>query len=109
MSSSLLGKAISVANTYVNVYTVPSTGVEFATVSVNIVNTGPAVANIDVAIATSPVPTIEDVIGWKDEVVNDGGSVEYNCYLMFPGESLYIRSTNSNTVIRAHGLIKEPF
>lgn len=105
MANGRLGKVTTVANTWVLVYTAPA-NVEFVTVNANIVNTATTVALVDVAITSAATPAIVDTIGWKDELTNDGGSVEYNCYLMSPGEKLYVRATNANTIVRAHGLEK---
>jgi len=105
MANGRLGKVTTTANTWMLVYTAPTT-VEFTTINVNIVNTAATLATVDVAITNAATPTVGDTIGWKDVLANDGGSVEYECYLMSPGEKLYVRSTNANTIVRAHGLEK---
>jgi hypothetical protein len=106
MSNGLLGKSLSIAGEFVKVYQVP-VGVDFATVTAAIINTGSSIAIVDTAISSSTIPGQIDHIGWNDEITADGGSLEYTCYLMSPGESLFVRADSSQVIIRAYGLEKE--
>ncbi len=107
MSNGLLGKAVSVANDWVVLYTAPdATAVEFATVNIHILNKDGAVANVDLAIATAASPGEVDFIGYKDELIAEGGAVEYNCFILSPGEKVMMRSNNATTIGRVHGLEK---
>lgn len=109
MTNGLLGKNISQAGQFVTIYEVPATGVEFATVSIHVLNKDANIGVVDVAICGTgvTVPTDTDYISFKDELVAEGGVVEHNCFLVSPGEKIMVRSNNSQTVTRVHGLEKE--
>jgi hypothetical protein len=104
-----LGKALSQANQWVTLYTVPATGVVFATVNISVVNKDGSIANSDIVItnASNPANILpEDYIGYQDELLAGGGSVEYLCQLMSPGESVMVRVSNAVSAIRVSGLEK---
>ena len=105
MSNGLLGKALSIAGDNVTVYTVPPT-VEFATVTLLVVNTGSVLAKVDSYITADPTPSAIDTIGTQDELTANGGSLEYSCLVMGPGEKLIVKADNAECVIRVHGLEK---
>lgn len=106
MANGLLGKAVSVANQFVQAYQVPATGVEFATVSIHVLNKEASIAQVDIAVGVSATPADVDYVSFKDELVAGGGVVEHNCFIMSPGERVLVRSDNSRTIIRVHGLEK---
>lgn len=107
MSNGLLGKAVSVANDWVVLYTAPAdTVIEFATVNMHILNKDGSIANVDLAITDAATPAEVDYIGFKDELVAQGGAVEYNCFVLSPGEKVMLRSDNAATIGRVHGLEK---
>lgn len=106
MANGLLGKQVSQTNQFVLLYEVPATGVEFATVTIHVLNMHTDIAQVDVAITNAATPTDADFIGYKDELVAEGGVVEYNCYTVSPGEKIYMRSNNNRTTGRVHGLEK---
>ena len=106
MANGLLGKAVSVANQFVQAYQVPATGVEFATVSIHVLNKDTAIGRVDIAVGPTDTPGDVDFISFKDELVAEGGVVEHNCFLLSPGERVLVRSDNAQTVIRVHGLEK---
>ncbi len=107
MSNGLLGKAVSVANDWVVLYTAPAADtIEFATVNIHILNKDAAIANVDLAITALATPGEIDYIGFKDELVAEGGAVEYNCFVLSPGEKVMVRSNNAVTIGRVHGLEK---
>jgi len=53
MANGLLGKIVTTADTHTAAYTVPATGVQYATVFVCAVNTGAEAATLDVAVTSS--------------------------------------------------------
>lgn len=107
MSNGLLGKAISSTNNWVTLYTAPSSAViDFTTVNIHIVNKDVDIASVDLAITTNGSPSDVDFIGFKDELNAEGGAVEYNCFIVSPGEKIMMRSNNNLTIGRAHGLEK---
>ena len=105
MANGLLGKAVSQNNTNVTVYTVP-VDVEFATVTVMIVNTGGGIAAVNTYVTSAATPTNADLVGYQDELPANGGSVEYTCLVIGTGEKVVVNSNNDNCVIRVHGLEK---
>jgi hypothetical protein len=106
MANGLLGKAVSVANQFVQAYQVPAAGVEFATVSIHVLNKDTAIGRVDIAVGPTDTPEDVDFISFKDELVAEGGVVEHNCFLLSPGERVLVRSDNAQTIIRVHGLEK---
>ena len=105
MSNGLLGKAMSIAGNNVTVYTVPG-GVEFATVTVMVINTGSEIAKVNSYVTADPAPANIDLIGIQDELTPNGGTLEYSCLVMGPGEKVMINADNGDCVIRVHGLEK---
>lgn len=105
MANGLLGKAVSQNNNNVTVYTVP-VDVEFATVTVMIVNTGGTIATVDTYVTTETNPTNVDLVGYQDELPINGGSVEYTCLVIGTGEKIIVNANNDQCVIRVHGLEK---
>lgn len=106
MANGLLGKIVSSTNQFVQAYQVPIAGVEFATVSIHVLNKNASIAHVDIAVGMQATPEDVDFISFKDELVAEGGVVEHNCFLMSPGERVLVRSDNAETIIRVHGLEK---
>lgn len=106
MANGLLGKQLSQAGQFVTVYTVPATGVQFATVNINILNKAGTIANVDVAITDQNTPSDVDFIAFQDELAATGGSVGHTYLPLSPGEKVMVRSNNALTVTRVHGLEK---
>ena len=105
MSNGLLGKAMSIAGSNVIVYTVPGT-VEFATVTVMVVNTGSSIAKVNSYVTADASPANIDLIGIQDELTPNGGTLEYTCLVLAPGEKVIINADTADCVIRVHGLEK---
>lgn len=103
----LLGKSLSTNGDYVKVYEAPAVGIDFVTINVSIVNTSAGVALVDTAVSSTGAPTVVDHIGWQDEVGADGGTLEFSCHLLSPGEALYVRGNTDELAIRVYGLEKE--
>lgn len=103
MSNGLLGKQMTVASSYVTPYTVPASGVQYATIFICAVNTGGSAANINVAVTSSATPVASEVISYPPLEAN-GGTFEYPCLIVNPGEKVMVYSDSSNVAVRVHGL-----
>lgn len=103
MANGSLGKAMSVANGNVLVYTVPSNA-QFATVSVNLVNNGTIDAKVTVFIGTSSTPTAMDAVDIDVTLTAKGGGLSRTCVVCSPGEHIIVKSTTADVAIRAYGL-----
>jgi len=105
MANGVLGRVMSVANSDVVVYTVPST-VDFATVSINLVNQTGSAATIRIAIAASATPGLADYIEYDAILAGKGDGLERTCMVLSAGESIIVRSSNANVAVRVYGLEK---
>lgn len=103
MSNGLLGKQMTVASSYVTPYTVPASGTQYATIFVCAVNTGGTAANINVAVTASASPAASEVIAYPPLEAN-GGTFEYPCLIINPGEKVMVYSDSNNVAVRVHGL-----
>jgi hypothetical protein len=100
-----LGKAMSVAAQFVTVYTVPTAGVDFATISVFMVNTGPAAANVRFAISTeAATPLPQDYIEHGAIIPANGGVLERTCIPVSAGDKVMVFSDVATVAIRVAGL-----
>ena len=104
MANGLLGKVVTTADTHTAVYTVPATGIQFATVFVCAVNTGAEAATLDVAVSTDASPANSEYVSYAIPLDANGGVYEYPCIILHPGEKLFARSNKSTVVVRVHGL-----
>ncbi len=105
MSNGVLGKAMSVANNPVTVYTIPNEA-EFATITIHCLNMGTGNATVKVALTTSPSAGPADYIEHLAVIPANGGILERNCILAGPGEKVIIEADNANVAIRISGLVK---
>jgi hypothetical protein len=105
MSNGLLGKAMSIAGSDVTVYTVPATA-EFATVTLFVLNKGTEIATVNSYVTKDASPADIDLIGYMDELTADGGTVEYSCVVLGPGEKVVVKASSGECVVRVHGLEK---
>lgn len=99
-----LGAAMSVANSHVTPYVCPATGVQFATVFILATNTGNTTSTIRVAITDSPTPGNNDYINIEVPLDANGGTYEYPCQIMHPGEKVMVLADSSSVAVRVHGL-----
>jgi hypothetical protein len=106
MANGLLGKAMAIANNFVKVYEVPSTGVVFTTASYNALNMDTVDVFLKVAITTSETPSPADFVDFNAKIPQDGGIVERSCMAMSPGEKMFFQASSNNVSIRVHGLEK---
>ncbi len=105
MSNGVLGKSMTVANTVVTLYTVPVT-VDFATVSINLVNQDVVDATVKIAIGTSATPGIVDYIDFNAVLPANGGGLERTCFVVSAGENIFVESNTNNVSVRVYGLEK---
>lgn len=99
-----LGKAMSTANQYVTVYTVPASA-EYAAININAVNTGTTAAKLRVAIttqATTPAP--EDHIEYGAALPANGGVYVCSCITVSAGDKIMIHSDSALVALRVSGL-----
>lgn len=106
MPSGLLGKAIPAANTWNNIYTVPSGKV--ASISINAVNQGATQAAVDFAISTSStsagIATTEyiefsGILGSIGTVLERTGLVTDATN----GPRVWVRSSTANVAFQVYG------
>lgn len=98
-----LGKAMSIVGA-VTPYTVPTSGVLFATVSVNLVNKGTTDAKVSLSMSTKATPDPQDYIEYQAVIPADGGSLERTCIVMSPGENVIVEADSPLVAIRAYGM-----
>ena len=103
MANGLLGKAVSVANGNTKVYTVPS-DVQFATVSVCLVNRGAANSTARIAICSTDTPTNSEYVEFGVVLEANGGALERTCLILSPGERVIVYADSANLSIRVQGL-----
>lgn len=105
MANGVLGKTMSVAGTEVIAYTAPA-NLDFATISINLVNQAAADASVKIAVTTSASASPGDYIDFNAVLPADGGGLERTCIVVSPGENVIIESDNSNVAVRVYGLEK---
>jgi hypothetical protein len=106
MASGFLGKANPAANTWNNVYTVPSTSV--ASISINAVNGGVNPAYIDFAVSTSSASTSIATAEYieRSAFLETLGSVLERTGIVTDdtnGKYVWVRSTNGDTSFQVYG------
>jgi hypothetical protein len=106
MASGFLGKAAPAANTWTNIYTVP-TG-KIASISINAVNQGGTSANIDLVISTSS--TSGGIVASEyiefDALLNSISSVLERTGLVTDatnGKYVWVRSSSASTAFQVYG------
>lgn len=102
MANGRLGSGVSVANTNVVIYTVPVT-MEFATITICIVNTGTSDASLKLSLGTTNIPDLDDYIEY-DTVLAPKDMLERSCLVCSTGEKVIINSDSNDLVVRVHGL-----
>lgn len=109
--TAVVQKATSTSGQFVEIYQVPATGVQFATLTLNILNRHTAEATIQVAIGTTAIPnggspSAADFFEDGTKIPASGGKYEYECLIAAPGERIFVKADNANCAIRLHGLLK---
>lgn len=101
----LLGKNMSAANSWVEVYKVPLT-VEYMTVNIYSVNTNDTTdVELTVAITNKTTPETVDTIEFGG-IIPSKGALLHTCIICSPGEAIMIRSNSNDVATRVHGLSK---
>lgn len=97
-----LGAVVTNANAWATVCQIAANE-EFSTVSLNVLNTNSAPADIEVAITSSSGdPSLVDFID-KDRL-EQNAVLERLCLVLSPGEKLMVRSSVGSVVCRAYGV-----
>jgi len=113
MANGTLGTMMTVANQYVNPYSVPTGAVSYATISINVVNTNAsATRNIKIAIGDSTTTTsnIGDAanqkffIEYNTQLSANGGVLERTCIPVSAGDKVFVSSEGSDVAVRVFGL-----
>jgi len=104
MANGKLGKQLSVANSFVTAYTVPASGVQFATVFICAVNTGAEDAVVNIGITTAATPSAGEYLAYGIPLDANGGNYEYPCLICQPGEKIMVYSNKAGVAVRVHGL-----
>lgn len=103
-----LGAAQSIANTDVLVYTVPTTAA-FATVDINVVNTGDDAATVRISVTNGGDATgitVKDIIE-PTRSVQAGGGIIRTCSPLSPGEKVWVKASSTLFSIQVRGF-EEP-
>lgn len=105
MANGLLAKVALVANTQTEVYQITST-VQFATVSVYVLNTSGTTVSVDIWASTSASPSLADKIVHSTEIPANGGEMAIDCRLFSASEKVFIQVSGSGCIVRVEGLEK---
>lgn len=104
MNAGLLGKTSTPANTWVPVYTVPSSGVAFATADINCANTTGTAMAIDIAVtsaAAGSIATSDFIVAGLQ--IDANGIFGVTCKPISPGETVYVRSASAGVGVQVRG------
>lgn len=101
MSNGRLGTSMSAANNFVTVYTVPA-GATFATVSIDVLNSGDTNIDVKLYISTSTTPGVGDLIDLATLTAH--GHLIQSCRLLSANEKVIVWANSANAVIRVEGL-----
>lgn len=104
--TAIVQKAVSTTGSYVEIYQVPASGVQYVTGTLTVLNRHTSVAKLKVALAQTGTPGNADMFEDGAEIPANGGKYEYECMILAPGEKVLIQSDNPNCSIRFHGLVK---
>ncbi len=99
MSDGFLGKALSIANTPVIVYTTP-TNVGYTNVSFNCVNVSSIPTVMSIAITPAGAATYGDYIEYEITIPANG-VLERTCLLTNSGENIILIADSANVAMRA--------
>ncbi len=100
----LLGKAVTIANTYVSVATVPTTD-NYASITINATNTGSVDATLSIYVSSSATPGSFDIIESNADIIATG-VLERTCILVSPGETIFVMGNTDTVVVRCYGILQ---
>lgn len=108
MSIPALGKAMTQPAAFITPYTVPASGMDFATLNAGFVNKGPVDAKIRLVLTTeATTPNPEDYIEYDAVVPANGGIFDRTCIIAFPGEKVMVFCDKDTVAVRIAGLGQE--
>lgn len=108
MANGLLGKAVITSiGTWTTVYTVPASGVQFATASIMLCNKATTDATVSVAVTTLATPGDADFIEYNAIIPASGGVLERTCIPVSAGETITVISNKTLVAVQVRGL-EEP-
>lgn len=108
MTIALVAKTMTVANTVITVLTVPTTGIDFATLNLGFVNEGTTDAILRIALSSQgSTPNSEDYIEYGAVVPANGGIFDRTCVLATPGEKVMVFCDKATVAARVVGLAQE--
>jgi len=97
-----LGGGVSVNNTNLVVYTVPTT-VEFTTLNILISNTSSVDVTMRLSIGLNSIPSLEDFIEY-DIIIPAKGSFERTALICSTNEKIIVNADSDALAIRVNGL-----
>ncbi len=99
----LVSKAMSVANTWFAIGTVPTSG-EFGTIGFTVVNTdASSPVSFNLAISAATTPSEQDTIE-SNVTLSPGGVLERTQIIANAGETLFIQASSSTLAVRLYGV-----
>jgi hypothetical protein len=106
MPSGFLGKSNPAANTWVNIYTVPTAKV--ASISINAVNQSTTTATVDFVISTSSTSggiALTEYIEFGGDLSGKGSVLERTGLLTDAtnGKYIWVRATSANVAFQVYG------
>jgi hypothetical protein len=106
MASGFLGKSKPAANTWTNIYTVPSA--KIASFTVNAVNQSATSANVDIVISTASSSgsiAATEYIEFGTDLVSTGSVLERTGLVTddINGKYVWVRSTTANVSFQVYG------
>ncbi len=107
IQNAFVDKALSSANTWVNVGQITGTG-QYANLSLNVVNTGPtSTAIVSLAISDqASLPNTDDIIESNLSLAPNGGTLSRQNIIASVGEYVYILSNTDTVSIRMSGIVQ---
>ena len=106
MTKAVFAKTVLAANSMTKVGVIPA-NIEFATVTLNLLNTGANVAKAQIALSTSETPSPADFIDKGSLIPQQGGLLIRSCVLVPPGTNVFISVDQDDVVANLTGLCQE--
>lgn len=103
MANGSLGKMVSQANTVVVPYTAPANAL-FATVTINLVNTGVTDVSVRVAIGTGAAPAADEYIEYGVVLAGNGGTLVRSCQILSADDKVFVWASAATVCVRVEGL-----
>lgn len=104
----ILGKGVTVANTTLNIYTVPGDLLNYAVANIRCINTTDETAEMTIYISTSNTPAIGDLYEYKALIPPNGGVLDDQAVVLSRNEKVFVMSNKAGVVVSIRGLEKYP-